>query len=72
VAAKHERLTAGKPSEGFLGTVSEAIDMIGELHDAAVELLTQSDRRNGLETRGKRLPPSTPRFGSVIKDDALP
>jgi hypothetical protein len=34
-----------------LGTVSEAIDLIGEYQDAGVDLLIDSDRRNDEETR---------------------
>ena len=49
VAAKRERLRG--PVDGFLGTVSEAIDLIGQYQDAGVELLIQSDRGNDVETR---------------------
>jgi F420-dependent oxidoreductase-like protein len=51
VAAKRERLAARGPLPGFVGTVSEAIDLIGQYQDAGVELLIQSDRRNDVETR---------------------
>ena len=51
VAAKRERLAARESSGGFVGTVSEAIDLIGQYQDAGVELLIHSDRRNDVETR---------------------
>ena len=51
VAAKRERLAARGPLRGFLGTVSEAIDLIGQYQDAGVELLINSDQRNDEETR---------------------
>jgi len=34
LAAKRERLAAGGPFRGFVGTVSEAIDLIGQYQDA--------------------------------------
>ena len=51
VAAKRERLAARGPLRGFVGTVSEAIDLIGQYQDAGVDLLINSDRRNDEETR---------------------
>jgi len=36
---------------GFVGTVSEAIDLIGQYQDAGVELLINSDYRNDAESR---------------------
>jgi alkanesulfonate monooxygenase SsuD/methylene tetrahydromethanopterin reductase-like flavin-dependent oxidoreductase (luciferase family) len=50
VAAKRERLTARGPLRGFVGTVSEAIDLIGQYQDAGVQLLINSDYRNDNET----------------------
>jgi alkanesulfonate monooxygenase SsuD/methylene tetrahydromethanopterin reductase-like flavin-dependent oxidoreductase (luciferase family) len=50
VAAKHERLSRRGPLRGFVGTVSEAVDLIGEYQDAGVELLINSDYRNDMET----------------------
>jgi F420-dependent oxidoreductase-like protein len=50
VAAKRERLAARAPLRGFVGTVSEAIDLIGRYQDAGVQLLINSDYRNDLET----------------------
>jgi hypothetical protein len=51
VAAKRERLAARGPLRGFVGTVSEAIDMIGQYQDAGVDLLINADRRNDAESR---------------------
>jgi alkanesulfonate monooxygenase SsuD/methylene tetrahydromethanopterin reductase-like flavin-dependent oxidoreductase (luciferase family) len=51
VASKRERLAARGPVRGFLGTVSEAIDLIGQYQDAGIELLIVSDRTNDAETR---------------------
>jgi alkanesulfonate monooxygenase SsuD/methylene tetrahydromethanopterin reductase-like flavin-dependent oxidoreductase (luciferase family) len=51
VAAKRERLAGGEPLRGFVGTVSEAIDLIGQYRDAGVDLLINADRRNDEETR---------------------
>jgi F420-dependent oxidoreductase-like protein len=50
VAAKRERLAARGPLPSFVGTVSEAIDLIGQYQDAGVELLINGDR-NDVETR---------------------
>jgi alkanesulfonate monooxygenase SsuD/methylene tetrahydromethanopterin reductase-like flavin-dependent oxidoreductase (luciferase family) len=50
VAAKRERLTARGPLPGFVGTVSEAIDLIGQYQDGGVQLLMNSDYRNDNET----------------------
>jgi len=49
VAAKRaarERLTFHEPSPGFIGTVSEAIDLIGQYQDAGIELLIIGDRND--------------------------
>jgi alkanesulfonate monooxygenase SsuD/methylene tetrahydromethanopterin reductase-like flavin-dependent oxidoreductase (luciferase family) len=43
VAAKRERLAARGPLRGFVGTVSEAIDVIGQYQDAGIQLLINSD-----------------------------
>jgi alkanesulfonate monooxygenase SsuD/methylene tetrahydromethanopterin reductase-like flavin-dependent oxidoreductase (luciferase family) len=51
VAAKRERLAARGPLRGFVGTVSEAIDLIGQYQDAGVDQLINADRRNDVETR---------------------
>jgi F420-dependent oxidoreductase-like protein len=50
VAAKRERLSARGPLRGFVGTVTEAIDLIGVYRDAGVQLLINSDYRNDIET----------------------
>jgi F420-dependent oxidoreductase-like protein len=50
VAAKRERLSARGPLRGFVGTVSEAIDLIGRYRDVGVDLLINSDYRNDRET----------------------
>ena len=50
VAAKRERLSARGPLRGFVGTVSQAIDLIGQYRDAGVQLLINSDYRNDRET----------------------
>ena len=50
VAAKRERLAARGPLRGFAGTVSQAIDLIGQYRDAGVQLLINSDYRNDVET----------------------
>src|SRR5262249_32278545 len=51
VAVKRERLPARGSLPGFIGTVSEAIDLIGQYREAGVELLIHSDRWNDVETR---------------------
>ena len=50
VAAKRERLASRGPLRGFVGTVSAAIDLIGQYQDAGVQLLINSDYRNDIET----------------------
>jgi hypothetical protein len=50
VAAKRERLAPRGPLRGFVGTVSHAIDLIGQYQDAGVQLLINSDYRNDIET----------------------
>ena len=50
LAAKRERLVDRGPLRGFVGTVSEAIDLIGHYQDAGVQLLINSDYRNDAET----------------------
>ena len=50
LAAKRGRLAARGPLRGFVGTVSEAIDLIGQYQDAGVELLINGER-NDAETR---------------------
>ena len=50
VAAKREGLADRGPLRGFVGTVSKAIDLIGQYQDAGVRLLINSDYRNDIET----------------------
>jgi len=49
VAAKRERLPDRGPSRAFFGTVSKAIDLIGQYQDAGIDLLINGDR-NDVET----------------------
>jgi len=51
VAAKRERVAAHGPFRGFAGTVSEAIDLIGQYQDTGVDLLINADRQNDAESR---------------------
>ncbi|MBV8409992.1 MAG: LLM class F420-dependent oxidoreductase [Alphaproteobacteria bacterium] len=46
VAAQRERLGAFGPLSGFSGTVSEAIDLLGQYQDAGIDLLIVSNLRN--------------------------
>lgn len=49
VAAKrtaHAQRSAREPSPGFVGTVTEAVDLIGQYQDAGVELLIVGDRND--------------------------
>src|SRR5271156_929573 len=50
VAAKRERLSERGPLRGFVGTVSQAIDLVGQYRDAGVQFLINSDYRNDRET----------------------
>lgn len=50
VFAKRERLSGRGPLRGFVGTVSEAVDLIAQYRDAGVHLLINSDYRNDQET----------------------
>jgi hypothetical protein len=50
VAAKRERLSARGPLRGFVGTVAQAIDLLGQYRDAGVQLSINSDYRNDRET----------------------
>jgi len=51
VAEKCARSSAREPLPGFAGTVSEAIDLIGQYQDAGVDRLIHSDRGSDVETR---------------------
>jgi hypothetical protein len=50
VAAKREHYLASGPLRGFVGAVSQAIDLVGQYRDAGVQLLINSDYRNDRET----------------------
>jgi F420-dependent oxidoreductase-like protein len=63
VAAKRERLAARGPLRGFVGTVSEAVDLIGRYRDEGVDLLINSDYRNDLETHELFASDIMPHFG---------
>jgi alkanesulfonate monooxygenase SsuD/methylene tetrahydromethanopterin reductase-like flavin-dependent oxidoreductase (luciferase family) len=49
--ATRERLTAREPSPAFVGTLSEAIDLIAQYREAGVDLLIYADRPNDVESR---------------------
>lgn len=51
LAVKRERQSERGPLRGFIGTVSEAIDLIGQYRDAGIDLLIHSDPRDDRETR---------------------
>jgi F420-dependent oxidoreductase-like protein len=52
VAAQRERLARHGPLTGFIGTLSEAIDLMGQYQDAGIQLLIASNLRNDdVETR---------------------
>jgi F420-dependent oxidoreductase-like protein len=51
LAAKLERLAPRGSSPGFVGTVSEAIDLMGQYRDAGIDLLIHSDGLNDVESR---------------------
>jgi alkanesulfonate monooxygenase SsuD/methylene tetrahydromethanopterin reductase-like flavin-dependent oxidoreductase (luciferase family) len=50
VAAKRNRLSTRGPLRGFVGTVSEANDLVGQYRDVDVRLLINSDYRNDMES----------------------
>jgi hypothetical protein len=50
VAAKRERYSESGPLRGFVGTVSQATDLVGQYRDAGVQILINSDYRNDKET----------------------
>jgi hypothetical protein len=51
------------PLRGFVGTVSAAIDLIGQYQDAGVQLLINSDYRNDIETHELMAAEVMPHFG---------
>jgi hypothetical protein len=66
VAAKRKRLAARGPLRGFVGTVSHAIDLIGQYQEAGVQLLINSDYPN--ETNELLASDIIPRFRSAGKE----
>jgi len=62
VAAKRERLSGRGPLRGFVGTVSEAVDLIGQYQNAGVQLLINSDYRNDMETHELMVAEVMPHF----------
>ena len=50
VAAKREHLSTRGQLRGFVGTVAESVDLIGQCRDVGVDLLINSDYRNDRET----------------------
>ncbi len=64
LAAKRERLAARGPLRGFVGTVSEAIDLIGQYQDAGIDLLINADRRNAAAKLTEPVPPGLGREAS--------
>lgn len=61
VAAKRDRLSARDPSYGFVGTVGEAVDLIGQYQAAGVRMIIISDR-NDSETRSLFVSDVMPQF----------
>jgi F420-dependent oxidoreductase-like protein len=51
LAKKREQLAASGPLRGFVGTVAEAVDLIGQYQSGGFDLLISADRRNDIETR---------------------
>jgi F420-dependent oxidoreductase-like protein len=51
LTAKCEQVAVHGPLPSFVGTVSRAIDLIGQYRDAGIDLLIYSDPRNDVETR---------------------
>ena len=62
VAGKRERLIAGRSFGGFVGTVSEAIDLIGQYEDAGIDVMINADRFSDAETRELFASDVMPRF----------
>jgi len=62
VAGKRERLIASRSFGGFVGTVSEAIDLIGQYEDAGIDVMINADRFSDAETRELFASDVMPRF----------
>jgi alkanesulfonate monooxygenase SsuD/methylene tetrahydromethanopterin reductase-like flavin-dependent oxidoreductase (luciferase family) len=63
LAAKLERLPPRGSLRGFVGTVSEAVDLIGQYQDAGIDLLILADRPHDVETRELFASDVMPHFG---------
>lgn len=61
-AAKRERLSARGPLRGFVGTVSEAIDPVGQYRNAGVHSLINGDDMNDMESLEHSVSESMPPF----------
>jgi F420-dependent oxidoreductase-like protein len=61
--AERERRTAREPSPAYVGTESEAIDLIGQYQDAGIGLLIYADRPNDAESRELFAAEVMPHFG---------
>jgi hypothetical protein len=60
---KRQRLAARGPLRDFVGTVSEAIDLVGQYRDAGIDLLINGDYRNDVESRELFASDVMPHFG---------
>ncbi len=63
LAAKRERLAPRGSAQGFAGTVSEAVDLIGQYRDAGIDVLIHSDGLHDPETRELFVSDVMPHFG---------
>jgi hypothetical protein len=61
-------MIAEKGAAIIKGTVSEAIDLIGQYQDAGVHLLINSDYRNDMETHELFASEVLPRFACGVGD----
>ena len=62
VAARHDLLGSPGPLTGFVGTVSEAIGLVGRYRDVGIDMVTCADAKNDLENRELFVSRTTPRF----------
>ncbi len=62
LATKRRRLAVPEQYNGFAGTVSEVVDLIGRYQDAGVQLLISSAYKNDLETHELLAADAMPRF----------
>jgi F420-dependent oxidoreductase-like protein len=49
--ARRDRMATSGPLRGFVGTVSEAIDLVGQYREVGIDLLINADRRQDEESR---------------------